>query len=369
MKVSRVHYSYVKFIFCIATLILSIIYSPAIYGEAKTSRNGFINYSFSNTNSSASNEILNSGQDTNLSQEQDGDSDVQKAVIIMFDRGYKSQFTHAKPILDKYGFKGSFFIICSFVQGGSYYKLANNTEIQHKFDNAMSWNEIRQLHKEGHDIGSHGMEHRDLRHLSSEGLEYEISEAKECLSNNDLRPTYFQFPSNRGADNFTILNMVSKYFDFGLAGHSKLMFLGCDGWDYGFKTRSYKYQRNCDPFSINDTHTHTNKYAIKEWSHDRYHSKLNKNNPNLAPHGEEISNLMFNEFIRVVEEQKEYNNPVGKIVAIPIVGYHVINSSSTYDTSVQLFDREMKYLYDNRFKVLTLTDLGYDENENKFYIK
>jgi hypothetical protein len=29
----------------------------------------------------------------------------------------------------------------------------------------------------------------------------------------------------------------------------------------------------------------------------------------------------------------------------------------------------MKYLYDNGFNVLTLTDLGYDEKENYFYIK
>jgi hypothetical protein len=29
----------------------------------------------------------------------------------------------------------------------------------------------------------------------------------------------------------------------------------------------------------------------------------------------------------------------------------------------------MKYLYDNGFKVITLDDLGYDENQERFYIK
>ena len=38
-----------------------------------------------------------------------------KLAIINFDDGYKSQFTNAKPILDKYGFKASFFIVCNFV--------------------------------------------------------------------------------------------------------------------------------------------------------------------------------------------------------------------------------------------------------------
>lgn len=29
----------------------------------------------------------------------------------------------------------------------------------------------------------------------------------------------------------------------------------------------------------------------------------------------------------------------------------------------------MKYLHDNGFRVITLSDLGYDENSNSFYIK
>jgi polysaccharide deacetylase len=35
-----------------------------------------------------------------------------KVVMIGFDDGWKSQITYAKPILDKYGFKASFFIVC-----------------------------------------------------------------------------------------------------------------------------------------------------------------------------------------------------------------------------------------------------------------
>jgi hypothetical protein len=38
-----------------------------------------------------------------------------KFVVINFDDGYKNQFTAATPILDKYGFKASFFIVCNFV--------------------------------------------------------------------------------------------------------------------------------------------------------------------------------------------------------------------------------------------------------------
>jgi peptidoglycan/xylan/chitin deacetylase (PgdA/CDA1 family) len=37
-----------------------------------------------------------------------------KVVILNFYDDVKSQFTNAKPILDKYGFKGTFFIVCNW---------------------------------------------------------------------------------------------------------------------------------------------------------------------------------------------------------------------------------------------------------------
>ena len=56
--------------------------------------------------------------------------------------------------------------------------------------------------------------------------------------------------------------------------------------------------------------------------------------------------------------------------AIPIIGYNDIDNNRTVtSTDVDLFKAEMKYLHDNRFKVLTMSDLGYDENSNYLYIK
>src|SRR6476646_3920012 len=42
-----------------------------------------------------------------------------KVIILAFDDSSKTQFELAKPVLDKYGYKGSFFTVCNFVIRGS----------------------------------------------------------------------------------------------------------------------------------------------------------------------------------------------------------------------------------------------------------
>jgi hypothetical protein len=84
---------------------------------------------------------------------------------------------------------------------------------------------------------------------------------------------------------------------------------------------------------------------------------------------------MFQVFLQIVNSQIPYNN--GKINAIPIIVYHnLTNSLQDYtptshasSTTVDLFAQEMKYLHDNGFKVLLLNQLGYNQNNNVFYIK
>ncbi len=86
---------------------------------------------------------------------------------------------------------------------------------------------------------------------------------------------------------------------------------------------------------------------------------------------------MLDRFIEVVNSQKQYNKVLpgqaveeGAVEAIPIIVYHRIdNSGAQYSTNVSLFAEEMKYLHDNGFKVISLTDLVYDNATNSFYLK
>ena len=110
---------------CLVNLMLIVLLYPINYSESTVNyKGGHLGPNLNLVPVTINNTFVSTTKDTDNSKE-NLTSDVDKAVIILFDRGYKNQFTNAKPILDKYGFKASFFVICSFVNGHGYYKLSN----------------------------------------------------------------------------------------------------------------------------------------------------------------------------------------------------------------------------------------------------
>ena len=104
---------------------------------------------------------INSNLPSNTSTTSNG-----KLVILTFGDTIKNQLTTAKPILDKYGFKASFFITCGFVDDSNRNedtKNINNDNGKHR----MSWNDILQLQQDGQDIESKGMTHQRPQPISS----------------------------------------------------------------------------------------------------------------------------------------------------------------------------------------------------------
>jgi hypothetical protein len=128
--------------------------------------------------------------------------------------------------------------------------------------------------------------------------------------------------------------------------------LQCDGYI------THK-QTDCRTFDDTGTLTYANRYSIREESHNAWDMDY--------LHNDQIT---FQKFINQVNSQVAYNNKKGSIDAIPIVAYHSIDDSKgPSSTDIGLFDLEMKYLHDNGFKVIPMSDLGYDENTNFMYIK
>jgi peptidoglycan/xylan/chitin deacetylase (PgdA/CDA1 family) len=107
----------------------------------------------------------------------------QKLVCFSFDDGYEECFTKIKPVLDAFNIKVCFFICPNYTNGTPEYIelfLKNNVFLKtHK--PPMSWAQIKQLHQEGHIIGSHTLNHINCRKAPMDVLDYELSETKRII--------------------------------------------------------------------------------------------------------------------------------------------------------------------------------------------
>jgi peptidoglycan/xylan/chitin deacetylase (PgdA/CDA1 family) len=69
-----------------------------------------------------------------------------KPIILTFDDGSETVYTNALPIMQKYNFTGTAYIVYNYVATGSY----------------MDSDQIRGLYASGWEIGSHSLSHADL---------------------------------------------------------------------------------------------------------------------------------------------------------------------------------------------------------------
>jgi peptidoglycan/xylan/chitin deacetylase (PgdA/CDA1 family) len=269
-----------------------------------------------------------------------------KVVILSFDDNRKGDFTYAKPILDKYGFKATFFVICG-----------KTTD-----KGAMNWQEIASMQSDGMDIESHTMTHKHLNHLSANALNFEIAGSKQCLANHGYNTTSFAYPYDEGADNATVVNTVAKYYDLARTGSEPLMFLNCNG----FKNHP---QTDCKTYLPDGKLTYANRYAIRSLSFDRYEIKDLFNNASI-----------FSDFGQILNSQSNYNKGNGIISlsglgnnvggAVPLITFHNVRpvNNVPYTTNVGVFAELMKYLHDNGYKVLDMANLKYDTKRNVLHI-
>jgi peptidoglycan/xylan/chitin deacetylase (PgdA/CDA1 family) len=257
-----------------------------------------------------------------------------KAVILSFDDNKEGDFTYAKPILDKYGFKATFFVICGKTGRG-----------------ATSWQEIAALQRDGMDIESHTMTHPHLNALNQSQLDYQIGGSKQCLASHGYNSTIFAYPYNSGSNDSAVVSTVAKYYSIGRSGTQPLMFLNCNG----FKKHP---QIDCRTYGSDGKLNYANRYEARSLSFDVVELKDSFNDTKI-----------FSDFVKVVNSQNNYNQD-GKINAIPLITLHnvALTTNEPYYTNVRLFDRLMLYLYENHFKVLTFKQLRYNTQANTFYL-
>jgi peptidoglycan/xylan/chitin deacetylase (PgdA/CDA1 family) len=351
--------SYLDVTAIIAILLFAIILFPLLptiaYGQLfpfsspttnttqdeSTNSSNFSDYADKGQNSNSDNiKTLGDSSSTSANSDNNNDENVDnyyssdssstnKVVILNFYDNDIGQFTNAKPILDKYRFKGTFFIVCKWAT-------SDNPE-------RMTWQEINQLYREGHDIEFHSTSHKVLNRLSADDLDYEVGQSKQCIYDHlGIYPTVFSPPHGKGWNNATVIDTIAKYYDHSIGGFvSSPMFLDCYGWKK--QQQQDSPQTDCRTYSDDGELNYANRYDIKESSHNSWDTSY--------LHDDE---QILERFVRLVDSQTNFNKD-GKINAVPIIGYHNIEDDNAItSTHVSLFDAEMKYLYDNGFKVITM---------------
>ena len=134
----------------------------------------------------------------------------ERSVILTFDDGYEDFYTSARPILEKYQFPATVYVITSRIDKDGY--LTKN-EIKRLSDNPLF------------NIGSHSATHPNFSTASSENQTKEISQSQAILRDiTGVKPIDFCFPSGQyNLDNFKTLTQYN--FQTAVSTEERLAFL------------------------------------------------------------------------------------------------------------------------------------------------
>ena len=104
-----------------------------------------------------------------------------KTVVMTFDDGYEDFYTSAYPILKKYGWTATIYVISGDI-GGPY----------------MTWSQLRTLKDAGIEIGAHTVSHVNLANATIEQQTLQIQGSKATLeSQTGATVTAFCYPSGK----------------------------------------------------------------------------------------------------------------------------------------------------------------------------
>jgi len=123
----------------------------------------------------------------------------EKAIILVFDDGFSSVYTNAKPIMDEQGFVGSIATVTRYAS------FTSNTS------GYMNWVQTKSLSDKGWDIESHGLTHSHLLTLNESQFRNELLSSREIITNKTGKtPTSFVFPFHESNDRYA--SICGEYY-------------------------------------------------------------------------------------------------------------------------------------------------------------
>lgn len=119
-------------------------------------------------------------------------------ICLSSDDGFKNNLEAAK-IMNEYGAKACFFINPSIIGNTSFDEIQKHCKTRLSFPPVefMNWNDIEQLQKWGHEIGSHTMNHINVANTEKEQFIEDCNKTFEIINRKCGTAKHFAFPYGR----------------------------------------------------------------------------------------------------------------------------------------------------------------------------
>jgi len=160
-------------------------------------------------------------------------------ISLTFDDSDEDQFTNAFPILQQYGYTGTFFTITGYIGVNSGY---------------MTLPQLQALYAAGNEIAAHTVLHENLLNVNTGEATREICDSRDTLLNWGFPVTGFAYPY--GAFNSTTESIVQQCgFDYARSDFSLQSPAGCTGCPLSDTTPPPDPYNIAAPQSVQDTWT------------------------------------------------------------------------------------------------------------------
>ena len=114
-----------------------------------------------------------------------------RPIVITFDDGTLDFWQHARPVLQRFGFSATLFIVSGYVGAQSSW----DGELGEPARPLMTWDQIREARDAGFEIGAHSSTHRVFTELSTDEVRTELTSSREKLREElGSAPEFFAYP-------------------------------------------------------------------------------------------------------------------------------------------------------------------------------
>lgn len=168
---------------------------------------------------------------------------AQKALVTFhFDHPYMTQYTMAKPLFDTKNVKATLMV--------------NIAEVG-KSEHFMSWDQLKEMHDEGWEIGAHTVNHPDLRSVNKAEIRYELSQGRKMLETHGFKIENFAYPYN--FYDMDALYIVSEYYRSARTSVAQTGFRINPEKIHPYELSAYEARFSID--NIDDAYKHVDKAA------------------------------------------------------------------------------------------------------------